>query len=189
MALIFRSATAGAGAAGMLAGDVPLLERGMPLTSIHTPASAATTSAALVNTRRLISGQLRRGRGGTRIAEARDGIDEPLDKRVLELVRLELLFLLSVRDESHFDEHRRHVGADEDAEGSLLDRARAHRHAFAQRRFDGLGESRRRLDVAGLRRLPEDQLDVAHAAADDRKRLAPPRAARCAASPYSSRLR
>ena len=49
---------------------------------------------------------------------------------------------------------------------------RAHRHALAQRRFDGLRERRRLLDVARLRHLPQDHLDVARAAAEDRQRLA-----------------
>ena len=84
----------------------------------------------------------------------------------------ELLLLLGVGDEAHLDEHRRHVGADEHAERRLLNRARAHRHALAQRALDRLRQHRGLLDVAGLRHLPEDDFDVARAAAEDRQRFA-----------------
>ena len=117
----------------------------------------------------------RRRRAATlvaRVAEPHDALDERLHDRILELVGRELLLLGRVGDEAHLDQHGRHVGADEHAERRLLNRARAHRHALAQRGFDRLGERRGLLDVARLRHLPEDHFDVARPAAEDRQRLA-----------------
>ena len=112
-----------------------------------------------------------RSRAGQFVAVADDAVDERLHDRGLERLGHELPLLFGVGDEAHFDEHCRHVRADEHAEGRLLDRARAHRHALAQARFDFFGERRRLLDVARLRHFPQDDLDIARTAAKNRQRL------------------
>ena len=95
-------------------------------------------------------------------------VEERLGDAVLELVRLQLRFLLRVAEERHLDEHGRHVRRDEHAERRLLNRVRAHLDAPPQFFLDEHRERRRLAQVPGLRHVPQDQMDVARAAAEHR---------------------
>ena len=110
----------------------------------HTAASATDTTMA--SRRGTGVGHQGRSLGAARPSGASRNrvmlLDQRLRDGVLEIVGVQLLLLRGIGDEAHLDEHRRHVRADEHAERRLLDRARAHRHAFAQRRFDSLRQRR-----------------------------------------------
>ena len=93
---------------------------------------------------------------------------------------------LRVRQEAHLDEHRRHVGADQHAERRLLHRVRAHRGPAPERGLDDGRELGGPLDVARLRHLPEDDLDLTRAAAEDRH-ATPTRRARSVPLPRRTR--
>ena len=53
---------------------------------------------------------------GERVAELHDRVEDRLHERALELGARKLLFLLGVREVTHLDQHRRHVGRLEHAQ-------------------------------------------------------------------------
>ncbi len=83
-----------------------------------------------------------------------------------------MLFLFRVGDEAHFDQHRRHVGADEHPERRLLKSTDAHGHTLPEGPLDKTGKLRGLVDVTRLCHLPADHLDVADATPEHRNRHA-----------------
>ena len=116
--------------------------------------------------------------------------DRP-DQRLEELVAvggvLELLLLLRVADEAELDEHGRHRGALQHAEGGLLDAAVLDLQGLVELPLDQVGEALALGQVVALREVPEDEVDVL--LLGRRRRAALPAVAALPAPAPSSRRR
>src|SRR5689334_9180886 len=92
--------------------------------------------------------------------------------RVLETVACEQLGLLCVGEEAELDQHCRHVRRLEHAQRGAVDGPRRERHAVAELLLDDVGECFGSIEMARLREVPWDQLELARAAAESGKPLA-----------------
>src|SRR5436190_10600335 len=117
-------------------------------------------------------------RASERLAETEHGVDNCLNDRVLHLVRSKLTLLLRIREVAHFDEDSRHIRGFEDQKRRTIYGARRKRHATTDLTLENLREGRRPIDMARLRKIPQDELDVTRPAAKRRYPLGPERRAR-----------
>src|SRR5256885_6592800 len=87
----------------------------------------------------------------------------------MQLAARELFFLRRVRQVTHLDQHRWHVGAFENPQRGLLERPRSKRNMILKLLLHELGERIRRVEIAKLREVPRNEVDLAKAAAEGRQ--------------------